>query len=190
MVQLPPALTVAFRQWSVSAKSPVTVTAVGTSAMLPVFVRVTVCVPLVLPYAWLAKLSEAGANVAVVSCVPAVHRGICQIPRPKVPAANTSTEATAGEALSATTGACGRPAPNGAQQFEAPAAQIPICRVENTPASVARYTVFASRGSTTTLLAGVSGRFDESAAQCAHPSVERYKTRTACWGLPIPSTVT
>ncbi len=55
---------------------------VGASAMLPVLVSVTACAVLDDPTAWLAKAREVGVMVAVVSCVPAVHRGICQMPRP------------------------------------------------------------------------------------------------------------
>ena len=67
---------------SVSLKSPLMVISVGSSEAAPVFVRVTVCVLLELPYIWLENVSEAGAAVAVVMASEAVHSGFAQMPRP------------------------------------------------------------------------------------------------------------
>jgi|ERR1039458_7435730 hypothetical protein len=82
MVQLPPAATVVFWQLSVSLKSPLVAIAIGVSARLPVFSRVTVCALLAVPNTWLAKVRDDGLAVDVVKPVPAVHNGVCHTPLP------------------------------------------------------------------------------------------------------------
>ena len=77
-----PAFTAPFKQLSVSTKSGSTKMDVTTSAIPPVFVMVMVWAVLAVPTCWDAKLSEIGCTVTVVGCVPAVAKGICQIPRP------------------------------------------------------------------------------------------------------------
>jgi hypothetical protein len=82
IAQLAPAATFTFAQLSVSLKSPLAETELVAIATVPVFLRVTVCVLLALPYAWLAKLRDAGVTVAIVTSSVAVHRGAIHMPRP------------------------------------------------------------------------------------------------------------
>ena len=82
MAQLAPAATVAFTQLSVSLKLPFIAMDVGVSARLPVFARVTVSELLGVLKTWLGKASDEGVAAAAVRPVPALHSGVCQIPRP------------------------------------------------------------------------------------------------------------
>ena len=88
-------------------------------------------------------------------------------------ATRSCTVADAGAALIWTTGEAGSPLAKADQQPEVATAQLAICRVEKTPASVATYTVLASCGSTTRLLTGAKGRLAVNSVQCAPPSVVR-----------------
>ena len=117
-------------QLSVSLKFPVEVIEVTTSAMPPVLESVTAWGLLDVPTGSDANVNEAGCVDAVVSCVPADHKGICQIPRPYVPATRTLGEVVAGAALNCTTGANGRPAPKTDQQLDGPLVQVATWRVE------------------------------------------------------------
>src|SRR6266702_2632718 len=101
----------------------------------------------------------AGEMAAVVNGATADASGICQTPRPNVPAARTWGEVEGGAALNATTGALGSPAPKTDQQTGAVAHEI-TSWVMNTPASVPTYAVLASCGSMTRLLAADGWRLD------------------------------
>ena len=94
------------------------------------FARVTVSgLPEVLK-TWLGKASDEGVAEAAVRPVPALHSGVCQIPRPYVPATSTGAEEEPGAALRATAGAAGNPEPNTDQQLEVDCAQLATCVVK------------------------------------------------------------
>src|SRR5437016_1082066 len=80
--QLAPGATLKFSQLLDCANSLVMAGVVTTRALLPAFVRVTVCAVLVDPYICAGNVRAVGSVVAVVRDVPAVKRGVCQIPRP------------------------------------------------------------------------------------------------------------
>ncbi len=82
MAQVAPAVTAVFTQLSVSVKFPLIEMDVGVNARLPVFSSVTVSGLLAVPKTWLGKVSEAGLAAAAVKAVPALHSGVCQMPRP------------------------------------------------------------------------------------------------------------
>ena len=84
--------------------------------MPPVFVSVTLWGLLAIPNPCLPKSSEAGEMAAVVNGATDVASGICQTPRPNVPATRTLGDVDGGAALNATTGAFGSPVPNTDQQ--------------------------------------------------------------------------
>jgi hypothetical protein len=100
IVQLAPEPTVLVWQLSVSPKSPTAAIAVTARPIPPVFVTVMVCPLLATPNAWIGNVSEVGLASAVVNWMPAVQSGICQMPRPYVPATSTLSDAVDGAALS------------------------------------------------------------------------------------------
>src|ERR1700721_602024 len=110
-------------------KLPVTETEVIEKPNPPVLVTVMVCGLLEESTDCDENVSEVGESVAVVSSVPAVSRGICQRPRPYVPATRTGVEDVAGVAPRATTGEAGMPAPMGCQQLALTFEQVLIWRV-------------------------------------------------------------
>ena len=71
-----------FPQLSVSAKSPVMLTWVMLSVIVPVLMIATVCVALSVPIPWPGKVRDAGVALAVVIAVPAVTSPISHTPRP------------------------------------------------------------------------------------------------------------
>src|SRR5581483_8121431 len=187
-VHVPPTGIVSPVQVSCSTKSPVTSSCEKVIGALPELVTVTVCEALCVETGCAPKLSAVVESVIAGAFVwIAVSNGICQRPRPYVPARSMprrpSPVGIRAAASSVVTGALGRPVPSGLQQF-VEAQAVTDC-VTKTPVSSATWTVFSSLGSTTTALGGASGRFELIAVQCAPKSVERYR----CGSLPKPMTV-
>jgi hypothetical protein len=97
---------------------------VAISVRLPVLSRATVSGLLAVPKTWLGKASDEGLAAAALRPVPALHNGVCQIPRPYVAATRTGVGDVLEVVLRATTGAPGNPEPNTDQQLETDCAQF------------------------------------------------------------------
>src|ERR1700679_225902 len=106
---------------------------VTVSARLPVLLRVTASGLLEVPKTWLGKTSDEGLAAAALRPAPALHKGVCQMPRPYVAATRTGMEDQLQVPLSATAGAPGMPEPNTDQQLGTDCAQFWTSVVKYTP---------------------------------------------------------
>src|SRR4051812_8972924 len=124
MVHAAPSFKTLPMQLSLSMNGGLATIDVIASAMPPSFVRVIVCAGLAVPTACAAKVSELLSMEAVVSSVPAVHNGICQIPRPYVAATRTAGEGGPAAAGGRGKWAEGKPRPKNEQQVLGPMIQV------------------------------------------------------------------